>query len=78
MEIIPGQKKIFITVCLVLFYSIVFAQDESTKYRFNVLGWTLALPGELKVVDSATQRHIIDKGRKALEETNDIKIPQAK
>lgn len=48
------------------------AQDAGTKYTFKQVGWTIILPADFKVPDFATDAAKSARGRKAIEEANEI------
>lgn len=62
-----------ITFLLLLTLSIpALAQDSTKRYTFKEIGWTITLPDEFTVMDSVQNRKSMEKGVKAIEESNGV------
>jgi hypothetical protein len=48
------------------------AQTPATKYSFPQIGWTMFLPASFKVMDSAKNAAMTEKGKKTMEDANNI------
>jgi hypothetical protein len=67
------MRLLFVLVILSLNYSL-FAQRDSSIYHFKEICWTLQLPSDFKITDSATQSNNIEKGKEIIESSSDIKV----
>lgn len=62
-----------ITFLVLLTFSIqALAQDSTKRYTFKEIGWTITLPDEFTVMDSVQNRKSMEKGVKAIEESNGV------
>lgn len=50
------------------------AQQQNRKFTFKEVGWTITLPAGYEVMDSSTNAAFISKGKKAVEESNDMEL----
>ena len=66
--------RTFIFFCTLFVFKFSFAQQADRKYFFKEVGWTLIIPAEFKIADSTEDAAVGERGKKAIEETNDIKI----
>ena len=64
--------RTFIILLILLALKSSFAQLQGNKYFFKEVGWTLVLPAEFKLIDSADNATRNERGKKLLEEANDI------
>src|SRR5690349_2185651 len=49
------------------------AQQGGQTYSFNEVGWTIVLPSDFQLLDSATDAEKMQAGKRIVEEANDIK-----
>jgi hypothetical protein len=66
--------RTFIFFCALFAFNSSFAQQADRKYFFKEVGWALIIPADFKITDSTEDAAIGERGKKAIEETNDIKI----
>ena len=66
--------RIILVFFTVFICTICNAQKESKKFTFKEVGWTITLPASYEVIDSTVDAAIISKGKKAIEESNDIEV----
>jgi hypothetical protein len=50
------------------------AQQAGTTYIFKAVGWTMTLPPEFKIVDSAKNANLKETGRKIIADANNINL----
>ncbi len=71
------QMNIFIRKCcligLILIAGCSSAPKAGKEYTFKEVGWTLTLPPQFTVIDSAKNEALNQRGKKLIEESNDIK-----
>lgn len=48
------------------------AQDSTKRYTFKEIGWTITLPAEFTEIDPAESKERVERGKKLIEESNDI------
>jgi len=65
--------RIFIIIFTTLAFGPCFAQQADKKFTFKEVGWTFTLPSEFIIIDSADNAERNERGKKAMEEANDIK-----
>lgn len=65
--------RIISILFLVFAYNICNAQ-QGRHFTFKEVGWTITLPPDFDIIDSAGNETMNSKGKKAMEESNDIKI----
>ena len=73
MEISAAIMRTFTFICTLLVFNASFSQQSDMKYTFREVGWTLVLPADFKVVDSANNAVMTERAKKIIEEANDIK-----
>lgn len=54
------------------------AQDSTKRYTFKEIGWTITLPDGFTEMDQDENRKKIEKGKKIMEESNDIGVDVSK
>jgi hypothetical protein len=59
---------------LLLIPGLLPAQQGGTTYIFKAVGWTMTLPPEFKIVDSAKSADLKEAGRKIVGDANNIKL----
>src|SRR5258708_20387962 len=64
----------FCFIGLLLVPRISSAQEAGTTYIFKAVGWTMTLPPDFKIVDSSKNANLNERGRKAIEDANDINV----
>ena len=65
--------RTFTIICTLLLFKSTFSQQTDTKYTFREVGWTIVLPADFKVVDSANNALLTERAKKIIEEANNIK-----
>ena len=65
--------RTFTILCALLVFESSFSQQSELKYTFREIGWTLILPADFRVVDSANNAAIAERAKKIIEETSNIK-----
>jgi hypothetical protein len=65
--------RTFTIICTLLVFTSSFSQQSDMKYTFREVGWTLVLPADFKVVDSAENAVMAERAKRIIEEANDIK-----
>lgn len=58
---------------LLLSFKISYAQ-QNTRFTFKEVGWTINLPSDFVIIDSLKNEKINEKGKKAMEESNNLQI----
>lgn len=77
----PG-KRTYCIIFLMLISGLVVGQQatsqhatsqrESVQYTFKEIGWTMTIPADFKIIDSAKNAAINKIGKKAMEDANNI------
>ena len=65
--------RIISILFLVFAYNICLGQ-QGRRLTFKEVGWTITLPPDFDIIDSAGNEAMNSKGKKAMEESNDVKI----
>lgn len=66
--------RIFITTALILLLiNHLHSQQSDKKYSFRQVSWAITLPDDFTIVDSADESASMERGKKAIEEANNIK-----
>jgi hypothetical protein len=60
-------------ICLTLIVGCSSAQQAGNQYAFKEVGWSLTLPPQFSVIDSSKTAALNQRGKKLIEESNDIK-----
>jgi hypothetical protein len=66
-------RKIFILPVILFLGYTCTAQQQQKIYSFKQIGWTVELPADFLVIDSAENTARMERGAKAMEDANDIK-----
>jgi len=51
-----------------------YAQETGKTFHFTEVGWTLILPSDFKIMDSAGSARLNNRGKKAMEEANNVTV----
>jgi hypothetical protein len=68
----PNTKSTLPAIILIFAAALSHAQTPATKYSFPQVGWTMFLPASFKVVDSAKQAALNEKGKKEMHDATNI------
>jgi hypothetical protein len=68
-----NTKRTIAAIALLLAAALSHAQTPATKYSFPQVGWTMFLPASFKVLDSVKNAAMTEKGKKTMEDANNIK-----
>ncbi len=64
--------RLFSVLLLTICFSSVNSQSESRVYNFKQIGWSLRLPADFDVMDSAANLAHMQKGLRAIEDVTDV------
>jgi hypothetical protein len=67
-----NTKRTITAIALLLAAALSHAQTPATKYSFPQVGWTMFLPASFKLLDSAKNAAMTEKGKKTMEDANNI------
>lgn len=65
--------RLTVTIIALLLTNCLLAQQSEKKYHFKPIGWTIVFPNDFSIIDSADNSSRMERGKKAIEEANDIK-----
>lgn len=66
--------RTFITTAVILLLSNhLLSQEIDKKYSFRQVGWTITLPNDFTVIDSHDNSIRMERGKRAIEDANDVK-----
>ena len=60
------MKNFLLIICVFIFVN-AYGQNDGKSYFFKQVGWTVNLPPAFKILDSAANAEINEKGRKVME-----------
>ena len=63
-----------IILTVLLLSNNLYSQDKTSKRYFKEIGWTILVPNDFAVLDSAQNEAIVNHGKKGLEEEFDAKV----
>jgi len=64
---------LILTICLLTISRQLFSQESNKKHFFKEVGWTILLPSDFHVLDSAANAAKVEHGRKEIEESAKVK-----
>ena len=73
-----NTMRVLFFILVSFFVQTTFGQTDSSLYYFKEIGWSIKLPSDFKIVDSATRVSNIAKGKSAVEVTLNKEINMTK
>jgi hypothetical protein len=67
------MRRLIITTFALLLTNCLLSQQSGKKYSFRQVAWTITLPDDFNMVDSADDSVRMERGKKAIEDANDVK-----
>lgn len=67
------MRTLIFTIFILLPTNRLLSQSTNKTYSFKQIGWTITLPDDFTVIDSADNSARMGRGIKAIEDANDIK-----
>jgi len=66
--------RAIITLTFLLLFNNIYSQDQTSKRYFKEIGWTILVPNDFAILDSAQNETIVNRGKKGIEQELDAKV----
>jgi len=66
--------RAIITITFLLLFNNIYSQDQTSKRYFKEIGWTILVPNDFAILDSAQNETIVNRGKKGIEQELDAKV----